>query len=112
MAHMQASPWPGNVRELENFVERAVIMHSGAASLPFDPSPGTTSSGDVDLVRQGVDQRWTLERLEREYILAVLDETQWRRGDTATLLGINRRTLFRKLKGYEEDAFASSLGHV
>lgn len=110
MTRMQACGWPGNVRELENFVERAVIMHSGATSLPFDPSPGSVSFGDADLIRKGVDQRWTLERLEREYILTTLDETQWRRGAAAALLGIDRRTLYRKLKAHEADAATAWAG--
>jgi len=110
IARMQDYSWPGNVRELENLVERVVIMHSGATSLPFDPYPGADTSVEVDQVRRGVDERWTLERLEQEYILATLDETQWRRGAAANLLGIDRRTLYRKLKGYEDAAATVDAG--
>ena len=108
MARMQAYPWPGNVRELENFVERAVIMYSGAASLPFEPPMGGQAPSDGDIARRGLDRRLTLEGLEREYILATLEETQWRRGAAATLLGIDRRTLYRKLKTYEMEAPVSA----
>jgi DNA-binding NtrC family response regulator len=44
-----------------------------------------------------------LERLEREYILECLEETHWHQGEAAQILGINRRTLYRKLKKYRED---------
>jgi DNA-binding NtrC family response regulator len=50
-----------------------------------------------------VDGEWTLERLEREYLLATLDRHRWQQGAVAEILGINRRTIYRKLKQYRED---------
>jgi DNA-binding NtrC family response regulator len=46
-------------------------------------------------------ERWDLARLEREYILDVLEATGGHRGRTAEILGIDRRTLYRKLKEYD-----------
>jgi len=99
---MMAYPWPGNVRELENFIARAVIMHAGAATIPFELGPGAVSE-EEELIDRGEKGRWDLDRLEREYILRTLERTRWHRGDAAEILGINRRTLYRKLKRYRED---------
>jgi DNA-binding NtrC family response regulator len=92
--------WPGNVRELENVIERAVIMHAGAKTISFEPAEGLHRRREHDLARSARDQRWSLERLEREYILAVLDDVGGHQGRAAEILDIDRRTLYRKLKAY------------
>jgi DNA-binding NtrC family response regulator len=46
---------------------------------------------------------WDLDRLEREYIVRTLERTHWHQGNAAEILGINRRTLYRKLKKYREE---------
>jgi two-component system NtrC family response regulator/two-component system response regulator HydG len=103
MERLLEHDWPGNVRELENFIERAVIMHAGAKSMPFD-APGTRR-GDAapELAARSIRERWTLERLEREYILDVVRETNGHQIRAAEILGIDRRTLYRKLKQYREE---------
>lgn len=105
LARMTAYEWPGNVRELENFVERGVILHAGARSLPFDPpgGPGGGTRPERELLARSREERWNLDRLEREYILATLDDCRWHQGKASALLGINRRTLYRKLKRYREE---------
>ncbi len=104
MHRMMAYDWPGNVRELENFIERGVIMHAGSRSLPFDPpAGGGTTAPERDLMARAREEVWDLDRLEREYILLTLEDAQWHQGNTAELLGINRRTLYRKLKRYREE---------
>ena len=104
LSRMMAYDWPGNVRELENVIERSLILHHGARSLPFDPLSGTAPSGNHrDLVSQAARNNWDLGRLEREYILEVLDAEGWHQARAAEILGINRRTLYRKLKRYRED---------
>jgi DNA-binding NtrC family response regulator len=50
-----------------------------------------------------VRERWSLERLEREYILDVLRETRGHQIRASEILGIDRRTLYRKLKQYREE---------
>ena len=95
--------WPGNVRELENFIERAVIMHAGAKSITFDPAEGLHRRQEHELVRAARAERWDLGRLEREYILSVLEDVAGHQGRAAEILGIDRRTLYRKLKQYRED---------
>jgi DNA-binding NtrC family response regulator len=95
--------WPGNVRELENFIERAVIMYAGARSIPFEAPLGEKDRSERELLDRARDQRWTIERLEREYILDVLESVHGHRGNAADILGIDRRTLYRKLKEYHLD---------
>jgi transcriptional regulator with GAF, ATPase, and Fis domain len=94
MSALQAYPWPGNVREMENVIERAVILSRGSR-LEFGdwlPKPGPISGGGR--IR-------TLEEVEREHILEVLERVGWRvsgeRG-AATLLGLKRTTLESKMK--------------
>jgi two-component system, NtrC family, response regulator HydG len=106
LSRMMAYDWPGNVRELENVIERSLILHHGARSLPFDPIPGTgIEGGNRDLLGQASRNGWNLDRLEREYILEVLDSEGWHQARAAEILGINRRTLYRKLKRYREGGF-------
>lgn len=98
---MPAYSWPGNVRELENLVERAVVMHAGTDSLPFHPPyGGDRPEGRDALLGRAEDELWGLDRLESEYILRTLERTEWNRTRTANILGIDRRTLYRKLKDY------------
>ena len=91
--------WPGNVRELENAVERAVVLNAGLRWISFEPPAGNGPAPPAVLERAR-QERWDLARLEREYILSVLDEVRGHRGRAARILGIDRRTLYRKLKGY------------
>jgi DNA-binding NtrC family response regulator len=104
MRRLMEYEWPGNVRELENFIERSVIMHAGAKTISFDPDDALHRRKEYDLVRSARAERWNLERLEREYILAVLDEVNGHQGHAAEILGIDRRTLYRKLKQYRGEA--------
>ncbi|MFQ5690111.1 MAG: sigma-54-dependent transcriptional regulator [Gemmatimonadota bacterium] len=104
MARIVKYPWPGNVRELENFIERAMIMYAGASTIRFDlPQGGGTDVAERQLLSSARDQHWSLDRLEREHILAILESTQANQTQAARILGIDRRTLYRKLKRYRGD---------
>ncbi len=100
LARMTDHAWPGNVRELENFVERAAILHAGAATLPFEAPRGSRAEPERELAARARRERWTLERLEREHVLQVLEDTAGNQVRAAEVLGIDRRTLHRKLKQY------------
>ncbi len=104
LQRMMEYQWPGNVRELENFVERATIMYAGAPSIRFDPPQASSSAPEQSLLSQGREQRWTVERLEREHIFSVLEETGGNQTRASEVLGIDRRTLHRKLKRYREQS--------
>ncbi|MBI4538262.1 MAG: sigma-54-dependent Fis family transcriptional regulator [Gemmatimonadetes bacterium] len=112
LSRMVAYEWPGNVRELENFIERAIIMHAGARTIPFEPPQSLRLEPGRDLVTRARDERWDLERVEREYILEVLEQAHWHQGAAAEVLGINRRTLYRKLKRYRELGILPELSEV
>jgi two-component system response regulator HydG len=86
--------WPGNVRELENVVERAVILCEsgkiGAEDLSI-PSAATVSE---------LGTNPSLEEMEKNYILRVLKEANGNQSKASQLLGIDRKTLYLKLKKY------------
>jgi len=105
LARMMAYDWPGNVRELENFIERSVIMYPGRGSLPFDLPHHLPGNQGAELVSRALEGQWTLDRLEREYLLSTLERNRWQQGTTADMLGINRRTVHRKLKRYREEGY-------
>lgn len=94
MDSLSAYPWPGNVRELENIIERAVITSRGSQLELGDwlPKPGSAPVGE---------RIPTLEELEREHIVQVLELTGWRvsgeRG-AAKLLGLRPTTLEARMK--------------
>jgi len=102
LSRMMAYDWPGNVRELENSIERSLILHSGSRSLPFEASANGAVREERSILDRASDQAWSLDRLEQEYILRVLDAQAWHQGNAAEILGINRRTLYRKLRLYRE----------
>lgn len=98
MAFLIQYDWPGNVRELEHTIERAIVLTPHSTIVPEDlpafissqPSPPAT-----------VSTGWkTLDQLEREHILRVLDAFKGDEGEAAEVLGIHRKTLQRKLKEY------------
>jgi DNA-binding NtrC family response regulator len=109
LSRMVSYPWPGNVRELENFVERSVIMYPGARSFPFDLPRNGSEHTEAQLIERAATDQWTLERLEREYLLSTLERHRWRRSTAAEILGINRRTIHRKLSRYREQGLVADL---
>jgi DNA-binding NtrC family response regulator len=105
LSRMLTYQWPGNVRELENFIERSVIMYPDMEGIPFDLPRAAPGNEGAALLGRAVEEDWTLERLEREYLLSMLERNRWHQGTVAAMLGINRRTIHRKLKAYREQGF-------
>ncbi len=104
LAVLTAYSWPGNVRELENAIERAVAFARGAVITPEDlPERVRTSGGASALIARSVEQNMTLRELEREYILEVLRRTGGNKSRAAELLGLDRKTLYRRLDEYRAD---------
>ncbi len=105
MAALTAYRWPGNVRELENVVERAVLLGKGNVVRVEDLPPVFAAAGPVPVEPIGNRTlKQALEAPERQIILEVLKSHQWNRHVTAEVLGINRTTLYKKMKrlGLEE----------
>lgn len=107
MAAMQRYSWPGNVRELQNVIERAVLLGKNE-SIGLDDLPKTLLSDDIVPVAPIGDQtlKEALEGPERQIIRDVLEINNWNRYATAESLGINRTTLYKKMKrlGLEDQA--------
>jgi formate hydrogenlyase transcriptional activator len=92
---LTAYSWPGNVRELQNVIERAVILSSRGRIALGDLVPGAPVGESPKTPAR------SLEELEREHILSVLEETGWRvSGDrgAAKILGLKRTTLEARMK--------------
>jgi DNA-binding NtrC family response regulator len=91
--------WPGNVRELENYVERSAILGKPAALEATEPPAASTQSGARPPAAQPAAN--TLEDVERNHILRVLEQTRWaiegERG-AARVLGLNPSTLRGRLR--------------
>lgn len=100
-ASLIAYDWPGNVRQLEHYVGRLSLLPRGARA-PFEaPAPTTEARAAAPaLLDAARGSHWTLDELEREYITRVLAEERGHQSRAAQVLGIDRRTLYRKLKQY------------
>ena len=92
--------WPGNVRELENVVERAVALAEGEFIGVEDLPRNLQERKGQDLLSSAVAQGFTLDQLEREYIERVLDVEGGNKTRAAQRLGLDRKTLYRKLEEY------------
>ena len=100
LAAMERYHWPGNVRELQNVVERAVLLGKGPMITVADlPTEVRGTSGFVASTPIGQKTlKEALEVPERQIIREVLESNQWNRNATADQLGINRTTLYKKMK--------------
>ena len=101
--------WPGNVRQLRNCLERAVLLaNDGRVTINELPPEvaGHVNGGMPIAATSGVPtatagaQPTALRDVEKQQIIAALEQTGWHRGKTATLLGISPSTLYRRLRDY------------
>lgn len=99
MSVLMAHPWPGNVRELENVIERAIVLSPGdqiERTMVMDSA--------LDEAKNNVERlhsdRPSLEKLEERYIKLVLAEVNQSKDEAAKILGVSRRTLYRKERLY------------
>ena len=101
MKLLESYDWPGNVRELRNAVERMVVLSPGGqidvGDVPdFTRTPSLTPA--LQILPSG-----TLEEAERARILAALEQAKGNHSRAAQMLGISRRTLYRKLDRYAQE---------
>ncbi len=109
MAALESYPWPGNIRELQNVVERAVLLGKGDHITPTDLPREIAGAATVRASHAGHRTlKEALEGPERQIILEVLEAHAWNRNATADSLGVNRTTLYKKMKrlGLEDAQFA------
>ena len=98
LAVLEAYPWPGNVRELENVIQRAAVdLGSLADAEGVRPLlQGAPQATVPDQRRPAIGDDLTLEELERAPIDAVLRRGAGNRTRVAKILGIERKSLYRK----------------
>jgi DNA-binding NtrC family response regulator len=94
-------PWPGNVRELQNVVHRTLLLSKKDVIEPSDlPSDLNTDPKGAGRPCTVLVESRKLEDVEREHILKILKEAGGHRGKAAEILGVDPKTLYRKLLSY------------
>jgi transcriptional regulator with PAS, ATPase and Fis domain len=106
MDWLMTREWPGNIRQLKHAVERAIVLSRGARQiepehLGYGSKPGSNGIGHA--LKRPLAEGWNLRQLEREYIRTVIRHTDGHKGRAAERLGIDRRTLYRKLQDMDGD---------
>jgi transcriptional regulator with PAS, ATPase and Fis domain len=91
--------FPGNVRELENIIERGVALAKGQ-TLETSHLPDDLKKMRLKVFRRGAGRIPSLDDQEKAYIQWVLEEADGNRSRAAAMLGIDRVSLWRKLKRY------------
>jgi DNA-binding NtrC family response regulator len=113
MDKLRSYNWPGNVRQLRNCLERAVLLANDGritvnelppevagrtnGAMPFVSVPAQASAGSAD---SGLSAASSLRDVEKQQIIAALEQTGWHRGKAAEMLGISPSTLYRRLRDY------------
>jgi DNA-binding NtrC family response regulator len=90
--------WPGNIRELENVIERAVALTNGP-EITVDNLPDYISNLSIETYRRQDSEVPTLEEQEKNYIKWVLDKFEGNKTKAAKIMGIDRVSLWRKIRG-------------
>jgi len=91
--------WPGNIREMENAIEGAVIMAKSNVIKKEDvPNLNKFVADNKEYDEKSLKR--AVEQPERDHILSVLNECSWVRSKAASILGVNRTTLYNRMKKY------------
>ncbi len=90
---MMLYDWPGNVRELENAIERGVVVGKGRSVKPEDLPIFQTEK-----MSQSADR--SLKEIEKRHIISILNDYAWNISKSAKALGIDRSTLYNKIRNY------------
>lgn len=105
---LEAYDWPGNVRELRNTIERMVVLSPGGLLDVADvPDEIQAATAPAPLTTPSLSPTVTLGENERNQILAVLKDVGGNRSRAAQVLGISRRTLYRKLDEYAREGITT-----
>ena len=102
MAALVRYAWPGNVRELENAVERASVLCLDD-EIGLDDLPDNVRSEQGGRLARLVQDEASLAEVERDYVEMVLERHEGNQTRAAEILGIDRRTLYRKLQTWRDD---------
>jgi DNA-binding NtrC family response regulator len=105
LALLAAYPWPGNVRELRNAIERATTLSATPEVRADDLPARIQQTGAAAALVAGASRRQlSLRELERDYILEILRQVGGNKSRAAEILGLDRKTLYRKLEEYRADS--------
>jgi transcriptional regulator with PAS, ATPase and Fis domain len=108
MSRLIEYDYPGNVRELENIIERSLALCSeselNVCHLPNNLSQGGVQKFGAD-TEKSRGQPLSLEEYERNYILSVLKSVNGNKTKAAKIMGIDRVSLWRKLKRYKTKGY-------
>jgi DNA-binding NtrC family response regulator len=104
MQLLQKYHWPGNVRELLNVIERAVVLSKSDVITVFDLPEALRQElspvASIQNRRSGGSLKQALANPERQIIIDALENNGWNRQKTSKMLGINRTTLYKKMKRF------------
>ena len=95
MDELMLYEWPGNVRELSNAVERAVVVCRTRTITPSDLPIGSSRKEEMKT------RYFSLDDVEKEHILTILNQTGWNISKSSAILGIDRSTLYNKINRYD-----------
>lgn len=95
MDELMLYEWPGNVRELSNAIERAVVVCKTGTITPFDLPIGPSLADELK------ERYFSLTDMEKQHIAKILEQNGWNISKSAVILGIDRSTLYSKIKRYE-----------
>jgi transcriptional regulator of acetoin/glycerol metabolism len=95
MDELMLYEWPGNVRELSNAIERAVVVCKTRTITPFDLPIVKKLENELK------NKYFSLNDVEKHHISKILNENNWNISKSAAILGIDRSTLYNKIKLYE-----------
>ncbi len=111
MEHLERYSWPGNIRELENVIERAALLSKNKfIGLEDLPNSIKQEQNQEQETYKPMSLKRALAGPEKNIIRHALEVNHWNRQATARALGINRTTLFKKMKHYDLYAEAERLG--
>ncbi len=96
--YLTRRPWAGNVRELRNVLERALIRCRGHRIHLADLEPGGRPMLGSPAAPPDAEALRSLAQVEKDHIAMVLKACGWNRSEAARVLGIDRRTLFSKIR--------------
>jgi PAS domain S-box-containing protein len=94
---LRRHPWPGNVRELQNVLRRYATfgtLYLGEAA----PRTGDPGGGQMDTMLTSQPLKAALDAFEKRFIAEILNQNQWHKARSAKIMGVSRKTLFRKLR--------------
>jgi DNA-binding NtrC family response regulator len=90
--------WPGNVRELENVIQRAITLTQYETIRPDDLPSSMFQEIRQNVLDKGFREKYSIDQLEKEYIRKILIEVGGNKSKAAEILGLDRKTLYRKLE--------------